>query len=472
MLVAALLVMAVSLAQAQSNSSAQVPSTSGSASTSIMPSASASSNNTASVNGTSVSLNATSSGTSTNATSTIPLTTVEATPTQFSNPQITAIAPGVSGTVASGPNDKPGAAQNTQSDSDHASEQPNDDGCESEDESERRRAMLEALQQHQQSFLADALPESMQFIGNRSSKGIGKAKETASKPVWEMSLEDLEDEQEEGDSDDLESQDGHEDDQSVETAAVSPSKRVPEVAVFQDPTRANDTSLPSMFAFDEATAQSIPAGTRRDMREFMSSKVSSKHKTFSVADIANAKRKPKSRTATAASASQPGADAEEEAHLETLDSHLSSLVKPLTQAGGAASSQLPQLLAELPLRTSKPLKGHTPLPKNAPRTMRAGQAAANLKRAQKRDEAAGINSGTSRKHGREALTLKEKRLEDAGGEVKRQRGMKGAVGRMGGGELRLSKKDIEFGMNGGAKKNDGLSFGGHSGSRKGKKGKR
>ncbi|KAM0793758.1 hypothetical protein ACM66B_001176 [Microbotryomycetes sp. NB124-2] len=365
----------------------------------------------------------------------------------------------------------------TQDDSEESSGSSEEEDGGSEDEEERKRAMLEAFQRHQHSFLNDALPEVMQSHPTNASKGKGKAKQVVSKPVWEMSLEDLEDEQDSDDDDDSEdAQSDKQQDGDNETAGAEhahPTKRVPEVAVFQDPSRASDNSLPSMFSFDEATTQNSGAGTKRDMRDFMSSKVSSKHKTFSVADLANAKRKPKSKGATAAT--EPGVDPEEEAHLASLDSHLSSLIKPLTQPGASTSSQLPQLLADLPLAPTKPLKGHTPLPKNAPRTMRAGQAAANLKRAQKRDEAAGLNSGTSRKHGREAMTLKEKRMEDAGGEVKRQRGMKGAIGKMGGGELRLTKKDIEFGMTGGAQQRDRGSFasgGGRSSGKKGKKGKR
>lgn len=64
---------------------------------------------------------------------------------------------------------------------------------------------------------------------------------------------------------------------------------------------------------------------------------------------------------------------------------------------------------------------------------------------------------------REALSLKEKRREEAGeGGVKRQRGLKGAVGRLGGGELRLSREDIERVSGGG-----GASRGGKKGGRGG-----
>ncbi|KAM0793759.1 hypothetical protein ACM66B_001177 [Microbotryomycetes sp. NB124-2] len=103
LLLVMLLAVAVSI-QAQNNSSTPAPAASASSNNSSAPSASISGNNTASVNGTS-SLNATQSARPSNATSTVPLTTVDATPSQFANPQITAIAPGVSGTVASGPND-------------------------------------------------------------------------------------------------------------------------------------------------------------------------------------------------------------------------------------------------------------------------------------------------------------------------------------------------------------------------------
>lgn len=127
--------------------------------------------------------------------------------------------------------------------------------------------------------------------------------------------------------------------------------------------------------------------------------------------------------------------------LSKLDSHLSSLIKPLTSGSGAAS--LPDLLRELPIAASKPRKGHTPLPKNAPRTLRRGQNAANLKRAQARDDAAGFGQGAKKGAvgmGREALSLKEKRKAEGGD--KRQRGIGGAAGKWGRGQLSLSKKEV------------------------------
>lgn len=156
-------------------------------------------------------------------------------------------------------------------------------------------------------------------------------------------------------------------------------------------------------------------------------------------------------------------------HLSTLDGHLSTLLRPLiSNPSGPATSQLPSLLSTLPLEQTKALKGHTPLPGNAPRNLRAGQSAKNLERAIKRDEANGVLAGSKRgrvgEGAREALSLREKRREDAGGEVKRQRGLKGAVGRMGGGELRLSRDDIER-VNGGGAKSGGR--GGRGGGRGG-----
>lgn len=104
---------------------------------------------------------------------------------------------------------------------------------------------------------------------------------------------------------------------------------------------------------------------------------------------------------------------------------------------------MPDLLRELPLAPSKPLKGHTPLPKNAPRLLRKGQNAANLKRAQQRDAAAGHGSGAKKAaggQGREALSLKEKRKAE--GTDKRQRGLGASAGKWGRGQLSLSKREI------------------------------
>jgi len=92
-----------------------------------------------------------------------------------------------------------------------------------------------------------------------------------------------------------------------------------------------------------------------------------------------------------------------------------------------------------------------------PRTLRKGQSAVNLARAQKRDAAAGVLAGA--KVGREALSLKEKRKVD--GDDERQRGQGGAVGKMVRGGLVLSKDDIRMGMGGG-----GGGFGGKGGGKK------
>lgn len=154
-------------------------------------------------------------------------------------------------------------------------------------------------------------------------------------------------------------------------------------------------------------------------------------------------------------------------HLAKLDSHLSSLTRSLHSNSPAS---LPDLLRELPLSThdAKPLKGHTPLPKNAPRSLRSGQNAANLRRAQARDAAAGIlpgsRTGSSATLGREAKSLKEKRKEE--GLDKRERGMGGAIGKYGRGMISLSKGEIRRvqGMGG-----SGGSGGGGGGKRGGKR---
>lgn len=83
------------------------------------------------------------------------------------------------------------------------------------------------------------------------------------------------------------------------------------------------------------------------------------------------------------------------------------------------------------------------MPKNAPRLLRKGQNAANLKRAQLRDEAAGHGTGAKKAaggQGREALSLKEKRKAE--GTDKRQRGLGASAGKFGRGQLSLSKKEI------------------------------
>lgn len=136
---------------------------------------------------------------------------------------------------------------------------------------------------------------------------------------------------------------------------------------------------------------------------------------------------------------------------------------------------------------AKPLKGHTPLPGNAPRTLRAGQAAANLARARKRDAAAGlapstaagavrtnVAGGASLGLGREATTKRERERERNGGrEPKRMRGLGGAVGSVRGGELRLSRDEIErgnaIGGSGGSSRNAGTGKskkGGKKGSKR------
>lgn len=127
------------------------------------------------------------------------------------------------------------------------------------------------------------------------------------------------------------------------------------------------------------------------------------------------------------------------------------------------------LLSSLPTAPTKKLKGLTPLPVNTPRTLRRGQSAANLKRARGRDEAAGIAPDAKRGFsGREALSLKEKREMDNGGkEEKRERGMKGSLGKMRNGGLVLSRDEVDFG-NGVVPK--GIKRGGRGGGKGGGRG--
>lgn len=147
-------------------------------------------------------------------------------------------------------------------------------------------------------------------------------------------------------------------------------------------------------------------------------------------------------------------------HLASLDTALSSLIRPLSSVPTQSTfNELPSLLSSLPLAATKTLKGLTPLPANAPRTLRRGQMAANLDRARKRDESNGILAGAKR--GREATTLKEKRAEEG---EKRQRGLGGAVGKMTRGGLVISQADVDrIGGSGGAARGGRGSRGGGRG---------
>ncbi|GAA5922372.1 hypothetical protein JCM1841_003087 [Sporobolomyces salmonicolor] len=327
------------------------------------------------------------------------------------------------------------------SDSDSDSASGSDE--EEQDGDAQRQAMLAALQAHQASFLAEALPmASTSKAALRDEMGVkGKAKEL--KSVWDMGMDDLEE--------DSESEDDEEEDERLEDSEEE-EQRAPaaEIIAFSEPGR--DLSGPG-----------VP-GNKRDLRDFMSTKVKVNVLAKpSVADLVNVKyRGGKAKAATtrdgvAGKTGQEPEDAAEESHLSSLDSHLSSLIKPLTSGGG---SQLPDLLRELPLAPTKPLKGHTPLPKNAPRTLRRGQNAANLKRAQARDAAAGVLAG--QKRGREALTLKEKRKEE--GSDKRERGLKGAVGKWGRGQISLSRDEV-MRVNGMGQESSGRGQGGKKGRR-------
>ncbi|GAA6058527.1 hypothetical protein JCM10212_006966 [Sporobolomyces blumeae] len=350
-----------------------------------------------------------------------------------------------------------------------------------DDEQDERSRMLRALEAHQASFLASALPGSSGSTplgrgGGGAAPRDGTAKQA--KSVWDMGMDDLEDEEEDDDDDDAsdesESKPGRAEDQDEDGAGSSRTpKRVAEVIAFSEPGR----NLSSLSAGSVTAA--VPVN-KREFRDFMSGKVKTNvFKKPSVADEANQKYVGRkgglARSGTAGSTASEGAtggrgaedgaeDAQEEAHLSKLDSHLSSLTKSLA----TNTASLPDLLRELPIESAKPLKGHTPLPKNAPRLLRRGQNAANLKRAQARDDAAGILPGAKR--GREALSLKEKRAEE--GSDKRQRGMKGAVGKFGRGQISLSKDEIRRvqGMGGGSSRGEGSRGG--SGGGGGKKARR
>lgn len=117
------------------------------------------------------------------------------------------------------------------------------------------------------------------------------------------------------------------------------------------------------------------------------------------------------------------------------------MIRPLTAPTTSSThSQLPTLLLALPTAPTKLLKGLTPLPVNAPRTLRRGQSAKNLTRAQGRDEANGLIAGSK---GREAKSLGEKRKAE--GTDGRERGMNSSFGKMRGGGIFLSRDEISLG---------------------------
>ncbi|BGP21404.1 hypothetical protein JCM10295v2_000279 [Rhodotorula toruloides] len=317
-------------------------------------------------------------------------------------------------------------------DASSASSSDADEASDDEDK-DNRAAMLAALEAHQMSLLGGALP-----FASTCGKSNGRAKEVKeAKSVWEMDDADFDDDEDsEDDEEDVEDVENEEDErgQSASKAAT--------VVAFVEPGRE---------ASNLAAVPSAPLN-KRELRDFKAGKIKNLHTKRSIADEHNFKyvggavaRKKAALAAGdakgAATAQKEEEDQVEENHLIKLDSHLASLVKPLTS--GTGSSSLPDLLRELPLEPAKALKGHTPLPKNAPRLLRRGQNAANLQRAQARDEAAGFAKGAKKGtagQGREALSLKEKRKVD--GKDKRQRGLGGAMGKWGRGQIRLSKKEV------------------------------
>ncbi|GAA5972676.1 hypothetical protein JCM11641_002969 [Rhodosporidiobolus odoratus] len=302
-----------------------------------------------------------------------------------------------------------------------------------DDEESRRAQMLAALEAHQAAMLGFDLPVAS------TSKEPAEVGTREVKSVWDMGMDDLEGEEESEDED--EDEDDEDVDERDEGRIASSAA---EVVAFVEPGRGGP-------ALDTGSAPL----DKKDLRDFKAGKIKNLHHKHSIADEANVRYvggKAKAKAAAAAKAKaggaaaaaqtpeQAAADAAEESHLDKLDSHLSALIKPLA-SGGSAS--LADLLRDLPIEKSKALKGHTPLPKNAPRTLRRGQNAANLKRAQLRDEAAGNATGSKKGTmgmGREALTLKEKRKAE--GTDKRQRGLSGAVGKWGRGQISLSKHEI------------------------------
>ncbi|GAA5949519.1 hypothetical protein JCM3765_002688 [Sporobolomyces pararoseus] len=334
----------------------------------------------------------------------------------------------------------------SEEDSAHSENEETKDESEAEEDSEetRRKELEAALRRHQLQFLQESslLPLNSgedDDEGETNSKKDKKGKGKEVKSVWDLGMDDLEDEEEESES---------ESEQEEEVAAPS-NKRVAEVVAFSEPGR----SLSSSSILGSPSSTSLSG---KELRDFKSGKIKSNVLAKpSVADEANQKYRGKKGGKKTSKADGEGAipggtsgkdagpeDAEEETHLAKLDSHLSTLTRSLHSNSPAS---LPELLRELPLASSsKPLKGHTPLPKNAPRSLRSGQNAANLKRAQARDAAAGIlpgsRTGSSATLGREAKSLKEKRKEE--GLDKRERGMGGAVGKFGRGMISLSKGEI------------------------------
>ncbi|GAA6035942.1 hypothetical protein JCM8097_005177 [Rhodosporidiobolus ruineniae] len=315
--------------------------------------------------------------------------------------------------------------------SDSGTESSDEDQSDDDDDA-RKAAMLAMLEAHQAALLGDAVPKaSTSRAGGEEAAGGVKEQ----KSVWDMGMDDLEDEEDE-DEDESEDEDEGDDDAEAEQAE---RKGAAQVVAFVEPGR------------EGPLATNGAPVDKKALRDFKAGKITNLHRKASIADAANvkyvggkAKAKAKAAAAgkagAAATPEQAAADAAEETHLNKLDSHLSALTSSLT---GTSSASLPDLLRELPLAPTKALKGHTPLPKNAPRLLRKGQNAANLKRAQARDEAAGNAVGSKKGAmgmGREALSLKEKRKLD--GTDKRQRGLKGAAGKFGRGQLSLSKQDI------------------------------
>ncbi|GAA5908016.1 Atg39p [Sporobolomyces salmoneus] len=374
--------------------------------------------------------------------------------------------------------------------SDSASDNSDNDEDQEEDPEESRHAALEAaLRRHQLQFLQELslLPlnhdDESELVGTAKRDHKGKGKEV--KSVWDLGMDDLEDEEDE-DSEESEESDG------VDEAPAATNRRVAEIVSFSEPGRSL-SSLSSLSSSTSLTGSNTGGTvsstlTGKELRDFKSGKIKSNVLAKpSVADLANVKYRGKKggkdkkgllKGVDAAGEgvtggkrdNGPAEDKEEETHLSQLDSHLSSLTRSLH----SNTSSLPDLLRSLPLASSKPLKGHTPLPKNAPRSLRSGLAAANLKRAQARDAAAGILPGSKQigsvatlglgLGSREAKSLKEKRKEE--GLDKRERGMGAAVGKFGRGMISLSKGEIRRvqGMGG-----SGSSGSGGGGKRGGKR---
>ncbi|SCV68073.1 BQ2448_194 [Microbotryum intermedium] len=300
-----------------------------------------------------------------------------------------------------------------------------DDDMTQDHEREMRARMLGALLRHQQEFLNAAVPSAAADVSHsveHPPRAHKKTKMAAKEhEAWEesrLSTEHV------GQPEPCRNLQGNLWSREPREATV-PEVQTPSTSATTHPSQVTVHSGQPMA--EAANLAQTERTSRKMLNEFMSSKVRNRAKKPSVADKVNARMAQKRRWGTATS------------HFTSLDTTLSALIQPLASTPSKSTqAELPALLRALQQDSPRPIKGRTPLPKNAPRSLKAGQAAGNLKKAKARDDAAGILLGA--KQGREMLSLKERRIEEGGD--KRQRGVKGVVGRLSSGELRLSKDDI------------------------------